>query len=129
MIEERLVSFETAVLAKKKGFNEMSTNLWKNPTGLATLCKGVMWYNNRKGEDGRELPAYSAPTQSLLQRWLREIHNIHVIVTHFTNQPIDNELWENCFQVYVQGDGLHPYHRTYEESLEFGLQEGLKRIE
>ncbi len=94
MIEE-LISFETAKLAKEKGFNEQ--------------C--------------------SAPTQSLLQKWLREVHNIHVNVSYgltFTFK-INGDLKGND---YVDYSNIEEYwSRTYEEALEKGLIEGLKLIE
>lgn len=133
-MEEQLISFETAKLAKEKGF--------KIPTEV--MYKGnekSYGHNNEWGIDEKRLDGefpytnqqwYSIPTQSVLQKWLREVHNIH-----FEIKPI--------FDVK---DNLKPYHisviknpsgkdfeykivgslDTYEEALEIGLQEALKLI-
>lgn len=77
-IQETLVSFEVAKLAKKKGCNiQTSYNYHLRETN---------WYYKHTGE----LHHYSwfssfdnmlfAPTQDLLQKWLREVHNIHIIL-------------------------------------------------
>lgn len=71
---------------------------------------------------------YIAPTQSLLQKYLREIHDIHIQIHTFTNQPVGEEIWENCYQAFVDFNGLHPYYKTYEEALEVSLQESLNLI-
>ena len=131
---EQLISFETAKFAKEKGF--------KIPTEV--MYKGnekSYRHNNEWGIDEKRLDGkfpytnqqwYSIPTQSVLQKWLREVHNIH-----FEIKPI--------FDVK---DNLKPYHisviknpsgkdfeykivgslDTYEEALEIGLQEALKLI-
>ena len=133
-MDEQLISFETAKLAKEKGF--------KIPTPV--MYKGnekSYGHNNEWGIDEKRLDGefpytnqqwYSIPTQSVLQKWLREVHNIH-----FEIKPI--------FDVK---DNLKPYHisviknpsgkdfeyeivgslDTYEETLEIGLQEALKLI-
>lgn len=70
----------------------------------------------------------SAPTQSLLQKWLREIHNIHVssfedygktvlLIHYYDHENSRVELWS------YKG----PYD-TYEEALEKGLLGALKLI-
>ena len=54
---DTLVSFAAAILAKEKGFNEPCSHRYN--VGATS-----------------ELNDLLAPTQSLLQRWLREKHNI-----------------------------------------------------
>ena len=67
-MEEIRVSFETAKLAKEKGFDIDCG--WK----LRKLENGSFTHTN-SSELGIE-----QPTQSLLQKWLREVHNINVLV-------------------------------------------------
>ena len=72
----------------------------------------------------------SAPTQSLLQRWLREVHNTIVEIT-----------WQMCSTGYeyavIDMNNPPEYNddieritsfKTYEEALEEGLLEALKLI-
>ena len=60
---------------------------------------------------------------SLLAKWLREQHNIHLIA--YKNINIDGYDW--C---YITTDGITNInsYKTYEEALEAGLQEALKLI-
>lgn len=74
-----------------------------------------------------EYPIIEAPTQSLLQKWLREKHNIHIGVYYNKNSCV----WDvECWHV----DDVEPFYygniefNTYEEALENGLQEALKLI-
>ena len=60
---------------------------------------------------------------SLLAKWLREEHNIHLIA--YKNINIDGYDW--C---YITTDGITNInsYKTYEEALEAGLQATLKLI-
>ena len=69
-MEERLIEFNTAELAKKKGFDLNCRFLYKSKLGWEEGI-GVDYNWNR-------FNSYSAPTQSFLQTWLREIHDIHI---------------------------------------------------
>ena len=110
---EELVTLETAKLLKEKGFNER-----KYLIDVSTLNHCYKYL--------------SVPPQSVAQKWLREIKNIHICVyncacgygyeiskadngTHITSSvyegPNDGGEWD-----------------TYEEALETGLQEALKLI-
>ena len=64
MIHEETVTYEVCKLAKKKGFNEKCYHYYQNGALESDGCFNR--YN--KGVDS----VCSAPTQSLLQRWLRE---------------------------------------------------------
>ena len=115
-MEDKLVSLETAKLAKKKEFNEICQYYYEILDKPITLQK--MSCSNA---EGYKQP--TAPTQSLLQKWLREKHNIHLIA--YKNINIDGYDW--C---YITTDGITNInsYKTYEEALEAGLQEALKLI-
>ena len=76
----------------------------------------------------------SLPTQSLLQKWLRDTHNIHIAVDsyHCLGKPKPFGLAID----YLHESGKWDYldyrddsdFETYEEALEKGLVEGLKLI-
>ena len=81
MMHDELVTYEVAKLAKEKGFpqehdhnDHSQTYCWDGLRNIHSLCKWEMWYS---GEYNNE-DMYAAPTQSLLQRWLREEKNIHI---------------------------------------------------
>jgi hypothetical protein len=76
-MEDQLVSFETAKLAKKKKFDiiqryGMEASLY-NKDGKHTYYAnyGFMYSGLSDGY-------ISAPTQSFLARWIREVHKIHI---------------------------------------------------
>ena len=128
-MEDTRITFETAKLAKEKGFYQ-EPNRRKVP------------YYNYKGEfngdvtdflrkylreeDTSEEESVSAPTQSLLAKWLRERYNIHVTsqignldfinTYHYDIRYID----KNKFICKVKGN-----FKTYEEALETGLYQAL----
>lgn len=68
--------------------------------------------------------AYLAPTQSLAQKWLREVHNIHIQIER------DEDDWKyELYNKFKYGNkhipnGFNNYP-TYEEALEEGLKQAL----
>lgn len=125
MIDE-LVSFETAKLAKEKGFDIKTYNYFMGSGKLFT------WNEPKNANDvdyTKEL--YSAPTQSLLQKWLREKHNIYIDIKSYYDTELDQALWENEIidvKDYWNFFSDNTYYHTYEEALEAGLIEALKLI-
>ena len=72
MIHEEICTYEVCKLAKERGF-DVPTHYAYNEN-----CQKAMYMElclNRNTKDSRSI---SAPTQSLLQRWLREEKNIHI---------------------------------------------------
>lgn len=94
-MNEQLISFKTAILAKEKGFE----------------------FNNKRSQNDYQ---GEYPTQSLLQKWLREEYKINVYCMPCL---YDENLWfhniASRFKVFVG---------TYEEALEDGLYQTLKLI-
>ena len=101
-MEDTRITFETAKLAKEKGCNLEICSCGGYPD---CICS-----------DKRI-------SQSLLAKWLREEHNIHLIA--YKNINIDGYDW--C---YITTDGITNInsYKTYEEAYEIGLQEALKLI-
>ena len=126
-MQEQLITFETAKLAKEKGFFQETNRLEIPYYNYKGEFKGdVSDWRIRKyirGEDTSDIEFVSAPTQSLLAKWLREKHNIHLIA--YKNINIDGYDW--C---YITTDGITNInsYKTYEEAYEIGLQEALKQI-
>ena len=123
MIEEQYVSFETAKLAKEKGFDEEFENMhvWNNFKG--EILEDVSGYNMKNSHLGKN--SYSAPTQSLLARWLREKYSKNVyVVMSITEKYI---FWVQDIHSLVKVKTTDLYD-TYEEAMEAGLQEALKLI-
>lgn len=64
MIHEEIVTYEVAKLAKEKGVNEYVNAFYAEDCDTPH-SQGPEKWNNYEGK-------YASPTQSLLQRWLRE---------------------------------------------------------
>jgi len=153
-MKEQLVSFKTAKLAKEKGFAQsaddytllttvyelngklfnngeikISTNFSnsKTPFGQNTL-KDI---HASIFEMDNSLDKFIlAPTQCLLQKWLREEQDLHLSVERRENNSY-RLLYS--FSIYNPRYTLAEYDfdngfDTYEEALEVGLQEALKTI-
>jgi hypothetical protein len=127
-MKEQLISFETAKLAKEKGFNipvhAMYIKKRNNPLNYPEPEESMYNWNSRAG--------YSAPTQSLLQKWLREEHNIHIQLHYdckykyweFRNFILNEYIDKEHNKVYFEYFG----YNTYEEALEAGLSKALSII-
>ena len=130
-MEDTRITFETAKLAKGKGFPQETNRLEIPYYNYKGEFKGdVSDWRVRKyirGEDTSDIEFVSAPTQSLLAKWLREEHNIIVLVDY---EGIDGYYYK--FYSYKEGnknyDASDKNYNTYEEAYEIGLQETLKLI-
>ena len=105
-MKEQLISFDTAKLAKEKGFD------WTGKQGWS--LKGNL--------EGYNKTNYPAPTQALLQKWLRENHNIDINVNKDSNEMYHCMVYNN---ISVCGPF---FSLIYEESLEEGLQKALELV-
>jgi hypothetical protein len=122
-MKEQLISFETAKLAKEKGFTEIQDTFFD-----AITEKGENGFNPSSRRDierqfNNEL--FFRPTQSLLQKWLREYHGIIVLVGYYDD---DEKQWFYSFPLKPRELQEDEYYDTYEEALEAGLQTALKKI-
>jgi hypothetical protein len=145
-MKEDLITFETAKVAKEKGFNIPCFDYY-NPK-YNTTFKGVEydsdgyiewdWNNNSTSKIASPYPNVeikgqcSAPTQSLLQKWLREKHSIHILMNVGMNNGVIQFFYCN---VFIFGKNLYKCRfrsktsiYTYEEALEEGLFEALTLI-
>lgn len=131
---EQLIEFETAKLAKEKGFNEPSAYVCT--IGYNSIKEDIEIRPFGNGHDNEKLFQYVTlskgqphlalvPTQSLLQRWLREEYNIHLNVfpNLFINDASKIEYKVECTQFF----GIEHFE-TYEQALEAGLQKALTLI-
>lgn len=112
-MQEQIIGFELAKLAKEKGFNWPVINFYTpnvyltNAEGYQTeRLKSSNW-NNGQGSYPTEPEDVecSAPTQSLLQKWLREKHNIHVEI----------ELTDTTTEFYYQHTIVDSKNREYHD--------------
>jgi hypothetical protein len=117
-MQEELITFETAKLAKEKGFSIPGENIYENEE---LLCE-VEFKNWNNGT-----LCLSAPTQSLLQRWLREVHKINIVIQYWTGPKPHKPVLH--YRTTVNENFFGEHYVTYEEALEEALFESLKLIE
>lgn len=141
-MEEVLVGYNTAKLAKEKGFNWKVLDTFDDKgkpvskykldedglesylkTGDENYVKEVFELNNSQMQNDY----VARPTQSLLQKWLRDENSISVKI-------------DDCYQMgkitfYVTVSKLGPqkdnpscFSRSYEKALENGLFTALKQL-
>lgn len=123
-MKDEIVQFETAKLAKEKGF-QISLREIQLHLGQGSSERKIMW-------------------MSLLQKWLREIHEIDIqpIVNYnqfkqiksyrtgiiYITQLSDRRLLQTFFIRPKEDKILFIEFSTYEEALEAGLINGLNLI-
>jgi len=133
---EEIANYDLSKLAEDKGFN------WGTLAFYFRDSKQIT--NDRLGKLGSydsssRNPGYcdakdvlAAPTLSLLAKWLREKHNLHVQVENNNY----NKSGDWCFDICRLPSGIpimwskgDPTYSSYEDALEQGLLKALKLIE
>ena len=128
MIHEEICTYEVAKLAKEKGFRE-TVGWYYNTNGLNLLKRGC-----NGGNPNLINGLYSAPTQSLLQRWLREEKGLCISVEAYPTLAINGKI---CFAWVIKSgsdghfmesnDSLQTFS-TYELALEDALKYALEYL-
>lgn len=138
-----VIKFETAKLVKEKGFNEPVFYYYSSDGSLNKLIEesnGEREYYfeyedflESYNDFNLKVQVYSACTQSALQKWLREKHNIHILMNAGMHNGKEQTFYCN---VVLFGKNLYKSKfksktsmYSYEEALEKGLIEALKLIE
>jgi len=124
-MKEQLVSFDTAKLAKEKGFTELCYSYHiddKDAIELSSLC------SSRIADS-----CCTAPTQSLLQKWLRDEHHIDITIDLLDVTASCKSGYRYDPTVYYNGDIVFECftelgYLTYEESLEASLEYSLNYL-
>jgi len=146
-IKEQYITFETAKLAKEKGF-EQKIGLFYKSGGAYYNSDGELNGNcikqikSRLGigiEENNDNGLISAPTQSILQKWLRDNHYLYVSIIETSTYALVTGIG---FYVEVLKPEETEHGRVlttlfastmffgkYEEAIEVGLIEALKQIQ
>lgn len=156
-MEENLINLETAKLAKEKGFDIPCSNGYYESLALTVDCgRGDVIDFPYIPPRTLTQPAYGfkaenvfiaqAPTQSLLQKWLRDVHKINLYISYEViddsevayvwNIIIDipegtgrkKDSWDFIKRISSFSEKYMMWYKNYEEALEAGLQEALKLI-
>lgn len=139
MIHEEIVTYEVAKLAKEKGFDVPTDRYYhiyddviEAQNSLEMTGDGCADFYNSLNQC-----RCSAPTQSLLQRWLREEKGIQICIDSDLN--FDDETFVYEWQITNKenfnngGFEIHRYnseesHCTYELALEDALKYALENL-
>ena len=129
-MKENSVGFFVAKLAKEKGFPQEPNKLkipYYNYKGEFNGDVTDFLRKYLRKEDTSDVESVSAPTQSLLSKWLREKHNIIVLVDY---EGIDGYYYKYYYYIneVQKYDASGKNYITFEEAYEIGLQEALKLI-
>ena len=137
MIHDEICTFEVCKLAKEKGFpqDECGVNIgyyaWDGLRKIHSLVNSFAWYSDEYNYDN----LFLAPTQSLLQRWLREEKGVTICVDIF-----DDGWFFDISTFYKQDTGVYevdipykssnvsPVYDTYELALEDALKYALENL-
>lgn len=129
MIHDELVTYEVAKLAKEEGFNAKCYHYYQRGELQSDGCFNR--YN--KGVDS----ICSAPTQSLLQRWLREEKIVNISIDSEEDFGGENLIyeWQASHKKYI-ADGSFilntvsdmEFYSTYEKALEYALKYALENL-
>lgn len=137
-MKDQLVTFYTAKLAKEKGFDWKCLDNYNSEgivPGYDSLIHISHYYDSveeylftKNSDSNFHKDWVTAPTQSLLQKWLREEHDIHCVV-NVNPMSWHWALFKTTRAIRLQrsGRGKGMFY-TYEEALEEGLQEALRLI-
>lgn len=146
-MRDELIRFETAKLAKEKGFNILTYGSdyyieYLEDEVFDDPRKGYEVTLNRKGDVicGKanyisvKYNKWLAPTQSLLKKWLREVHGYNLVVEHSKSHTVETfsnnsrkkifDKWKISFDGKCYGENFN----SYEEALEEGLHQVLVLI-
>jgi hypothetical protein len=121
------IMLNTAKLAKEKGFDMNVLTYYDGSEMIATQAKNpfdLKNYNLHKGST-----FHSAPTQSELQKWIREKHKIDISIHRswaMSNSYYYVVIINNDFDNLIQQDSIKD--KSYEETLELALKCALENI-
>lgn len=125
MINDEICTYDVCKLAKEKGFNEyeVCNHVYEDDNQWHTLTT----YTNAKGIDWSKDKFTVAPTQSLLQRWLREEKFIDIEIYPIFIKGV------RVYTVCIHASNLNKpnrfnYFDTYELTLEDALKYTLENL-
>lgn len=113
MIQEAYCSFELSKLFKEKGFVQET---------LMVYNQNGNFMPNGAIEDTYQI-FYPAPTHQMAMAWLREVHNIFIVIEPYSNTSCYFSLWEgdNYYENPLR-KGFPSYEETVEQALKYCLK-------
>ena len=119
------IKFETAKLAKEKGFDLESEHAYDSSGQLDSAIDYIEEFyfqpeDIENAEGNTELLHYLAPYQERLAEWLREEHNLHIGIVKNLSGYYKIHVTTSTSKYVVSSMG-YPLHVNYTNALEDGL--------
>lgn len=131
-MQSEIISFDTAKLLKAMAVDSRDWNMcgfFYFPDGRKSYWNVVETWRNKNIDQNVIFPA---PEQTIIQKWLREKHNIDIEIRRFTsfyNIRVIEYVEEYDANIVIDLDGLELVDfQIYEEALELAIYESLKEI-
>jgi len=123
---EQLVTFETAILAKQKGFDELCRNAFVDTeAGRLHPLLDLRPISNSICDNAAVV---TLPTQDLLERWLREVHGLRMVIEFYNNMQFGALVSENDHHSYSYANINIKGFDTHELAREAALQHALNLL-
>lgn len=142
-MKEQLISLETACLAHETGYKIPCWSYLDTYNDESSVMDYIGDTFEEKLDHAKEFVKYWRPTQSVLQKWLRELHNIDVDVSRDTEIHYKDEIrwivhvsnWNyikiiktSIAHLNSPADWYGIDFKSYEEAFERGLYNALKLV-
>ncbi len=133
MIHEEICTYEVCKLAKEKGFPQDPDKndhclmyCWDGLRNIHPLAMWIVWEMEEYDHDN----LYAAPTQSLLQRWLREekclFVDIEMAFNGYYYQVKRTDKFDECIGTQIvehfNGNKFDTYELALEDALKYALE-------
>ena len=122
MITEDYVSFETAKLLKKKGFDEPC--VWAYDPYNASFAKS---YQEPKNSELNEYE-YSKPTLQMAMKWLREEEQLYVMLDFERPSCIEYKIYKYEYERGRRELLYYNYEDSYEAACEAAIKYCLENL-
>ena len=132
---EDYVTYEQAVKLKELGFDWECNHLYSHRSSIDFI--DLTYYNDFNTTDSSK--DYSAPTLAQVQKWLREKHNIIILVETYFKNYMDGDYSKVEFEYVIVSMNLNAARKsssqddklfgTYEQALSCGIDKSLELLE
>ena len=123
--KEAYVSFETAKLLKKKGFDENTLMVYMSYGDLCKCNRYDSIRNSNYNDITKNYFECTAPSHQMAMKWLREIYGIDIVIE--ISDPSVNDrkyycvIWDKNNDSYIL-DLLNSYEDAVEEAIKYCLE-------
>ena len=125
MIQEAYCSKEVSKLLREKGFNEFCYTYYDNTDDSIKRFNNGLYFNNTSYPWGvpydiNDAKKYIiAPTHQMVMRWLREVHDIKIMIRPYVDGTYSYEILNGFW--YVNFD-------SYEDAVEAAIKYCLENL-